>query len=194
MNRYRNLFDALDELRRDKTHLRLLECGVGDGVRACHLLGRWKHLGGGRSAHFIGVDHFERSTINEVSRRISGALPKVGCHILKYVEGVFDTLAPDHKVFDLIVLGGDPSPDVCLEYWRAVAPLLRPETIVMLDNYCDERVDFGCRHLAETLEAEPRDPGRATQFRPKYSVYRLEPVDVVSGIAIRLARVQLAKI
>lgn len=215
MNRYQNLFDALTELRKEKTHLRLLEVGTYDGVRACQLLGFW--LGGEpkRSATYVGFDLFEAMTqeltavelsktrlppsTREVLKRFAGAVPKASVTLRQgNTRQTIPAYVAEHKEpFDLIFIDGGHSLDTIASDWSAAKELMDYGTIVLFDDYYENREDFGCRPQIELIQQEPRHEtalGEAP-FVPKYAVTLLDPVDKYdhTKLEVRMARVQLVK-
>lgn len=215
MTRYQNLFNALNELGETKTHLRLLEVGTYDGVRACQLLGFWLNGNTKRSATYVGFDLFEAMTQEltaaelsktrlppsrrEVLKRISGAVPKASVTLRQgNTRQSIPAYVSEHKEpFDLIFIDGGHSLETIASDWNAVKELMNYDTIVLFDDYYENRDDFGCRPQLDLIRDEPRHDtalGEAP-FVPKYSVTLLDPVDKYdhTKLEVRMARVQLVK-
>lgn len=216
MNRYQNLFEAIKEIRKSgKTHLRLLEVGTYDGVRACQLLGTWFAEGKDLSATYVGFDLFEDMTqeltaaelsksrlppsAREVVRRIASAVPKASVKLQK--GNTRDSLpryvAENPQPFDLIFIDGGHSLDTIASDWNAVKELMDYNTIVLFDDYYENREDFGCRPQLGLIEQIARHDtaGGEAPFVPKYAVTVLDPMDVVphTQLDIRMAKVKLVK-
>lgn len=198
LGRYVHLFRALDRIGRSgRKHLVFLEVGTYDGVRASQLLSTWLKDSAGRTAHYIGFDLFELCT-PEIARaelskerlppresEVKLRLLATGAQVTLFKGFTRDRLVPWSKHTDirpdLIFLDGGHSLDTVASDWGAVARVMGPHTLVLLDDYYEGRDDFGCRPLVNGLDRE------------RYQVVLLDPVDhfTHTGLDIRMVEVTL---
>lgn len=197
-SRYDNLTVALDNLRVNHrvTHLRFLEVGTYDGVRATQLLRRWLGFGEKFTAEYHGFDLFEFLTPQMSKAELSKSkLPPSSLEVMKRMNGLPRTTVKLYKgntretlpksaeelpPMNLIFVDGGHSLETIESDWNAVKQLLDPQTIVLFDDYYENRDDFGCKPLICGLHL----PYRTTL---------LEPVDYIehNNLRIRMARVTL---
>jgi hypothetical protein len=193
VDRYTNLFIALDEIR-DRAllpEIRILEVGTYDGSRARQLLDYW-----GSGTHYHGFDLFDALTPEmsaaEMSKSrlppsraaVRARLDRVGSSISLYQGNTRETLpsvVPTLGPMDLVFVDGGHSLDTIASDWSALQPAIAPGTVVLLDDYYENRDDFGCKRLVRGL-----DPAR-------FRVTLLDPVDHYdhTGLDIRMVRVEL---
>lgn len=199
--RYRNLDLALDELaRRSLPALRYLDIGTYDGVRAAQLLRRW-YAETGRPWHYYGFDLFEHLTpekakqelaksrlpppLVEVHKRLSAVPGKA--HLALFAGDTRELLprmVPNFPAMDLIFLDGGHSLETVRSDWEAIQPLMRPgHTVVLLDDYYENRDDVGCRRLVDQLRRPPQS---------RYSIELLEPVDRYDHTRLTIRMVKIA--
>ncbi len=213
MNRYQNLFDALNEIRQRRTKLRLLEVGTYDGVRASHLLKTWIDGGPTFTAEYYGFDLFEDMTKeltaaelsksrlppsrSEAQKRIAASVKGGAVGLVLHKGNTRETLhkeCPSYSPMDLIFIDGGHSLETIASDWDAVKQLMDKDTIVLFDDYYDNREDFGCRHEIGRIGEIEKFPivGDAT-FVPKYKVELLDPMDRFdhTNLDVRMVKVTL---
>jgi hypothetical protein len=209
IDRYQNLFRTLDELGAAPElggHLSFLEIGTYDGVRAAQLLNHWLRNGDRRTASYVGFDLFENLTPEmsraelsksrlppsrrEVLKRMGAALPKADRWRLRLLPGNTRETLPAFVAAlgagdrpSLVFMDGGHSPETVASDWACVRRLLGPRAVALLDDYYENREDFGCKPLVDGLAADP-----------SLAVRVLDPADHVesTGLVIRMARVSLA--
>lgn len=199
MNRYSNLSNSLAEIAATgAARLNFLEVGTYDGVRAAALLRAWLAGGSDRSASYIGFDLFEQCTpalaVAELSKTrlppakdaVEKLLRATGASVSLFRGFTRETLtawcALPTVAPNLIFVDGGHSLDTIASDWAAIASVMRKDTVVLLDDYYENRQDYGCRVLVDEL-----------QKSAKYRVALLDPVDRFAHTKcdIRMVRVWL---
>ena len=200
-DRYQNLYNAVSEIGlRGSSHLRMLEVGTYDGVRACQLLRFFLSSNHKRSASYWGFDLFEEMTKEmtaaelsksrlppakaEVERRIS-SIAKTAVQLFKgNTRDTIPLVAPKLPKMDLIFIDGGHSLETIASDWDGVKACIDPGTIVLFDDYYENRDDYGCKTLVETVLKQD----------PAYKVRLLEPLDRVehTKLDIRMVELRLA--
>lgn len=197
-SRYDNLKAALEEIRRRGTrHLRLLEVGTYDGVRGASLLRHWMGHDDKFTAEYHGFDLFEGLTEEMSKAELSKSkLPPSAIEVLnrltqvpraavKLYKGNTRTTLPEQAEnlpeMSLIFVDGGHSLETIESDWNSIRGLIGPETIVLFDDYYENRSDFGCKPLIQGLRG--------------YTVELLDPVDHIpqNDLRIRMARVMQQK-
>jgi hypothetical protein len=207
-DRYDNLFRALDELEgRGLVHLRYLEVGTFDGKRAARLCRAWLKKpappGQQRSFHYAGFDLFEDMTAERSKAEFSKSTlpPSVGAvgatltdagaasillkkgdtrHTLKDAVRGLAVHEGGTLPVALVFLDGGHSFGTVASDWKGLQPVIRPETIVLLDDYYHNKPDAGCRELVAQLTAPESG----------YQVEMLEPIDTVPGSGLKIQMVR----
>lgn len=200
MGRYQNLYNAVSEIGiRGGSHLRFLEVGTFDGVRACQLLRFFLSSHHKRSASYWGFDLFEDMTPEMVQSELSKSkLPPSQAQVTQRMSAINnlrvqlfkgntrETLkaqAGNLPKMDLIFIDGGHSLETIASDWDGVKGCIDPGTIVLFDDYYENRDDYGCKNLVETVLRKD----------PAYRVQTLDPVDVVAknGLNIRMVELRL---
>lgn len=200
-SRYDNLKIALATVLHQGTkHLRFLEVGTYDGIRATDLLKTWLSYGPTYSAEYHGFDMFELLTPDMSKAELSKSkLPPSEEEVLASMRKHFntrtkiqlhkgntrETLAFAAKVLpemNLIYVDGGHSLETIASDWENVRQLMMHGTQVLFDDYYENRTDYGCKTLIDELKA-----------RKVYKVDLLDPVDKIeqNGLEIRMAKVTL---
>lgn len=188
-DRYDALYDALDGLSGPGRTLNYLEIGTHSGFRAAALCRYWIDRTGGH-VNYVGFDLFEeadpvrhaheylKSTaappLAEVSRRLH--LPGVVAALVRGDTRVtFPAAVPPGFVPDLVFVDGGHSLETVARDWEGVRAVAGPGTVVVLDDYFENRPDLGCKRLVDGLAD------------PEWLVTPSARVDVVptSGLVIR---------
>lgn len=197
-SRYDNLTTALDDLRLGGklTHLRFLEVGTYDGVRASTLIRRWLGFGDKFTAEYHGFDLFEFLTPQMSKQELSKSkLPPSSVEVMKrmaqlprtsvklYKGNTRETLpkqAEELPPMSLIFVDGGHSLETIESDWNAVKQLMDVGTITLFDDYYENRDDYGCKALVHGLD-------------PRYRMLLCDPVDHIehNNLRIRMARVTL---
>lgn len=199
--RYALLYDAIDTVISSRQeHLCFLEIGTYDGNRAAELLLYWYEQTGGTST-YIGFDLFEdltpqrskaemsKSRLPPSLREVENRLKRVpGSKVYLYKGDTRDTLANfagNVKIpVDVIFMDGGHSLETVASDWSNVEKIAGDKTIVLLDDYYDNRDDFGVQRLVNELKLGP----------VPYRVVLSDPPDVYehTKLSIRMARVTRA--
>lgn len=200
--RYDNLDRIIDQIAEaGGSHLRLMEIGTYDGGRAQEMLWRWaSHTKPARSAEYFGFDLFEQMDQATNTAELSKAkLPPSEATVFKRLSGINgsviwlfkgntrETLKEAAKTFKpmtMIFVDGGHSLETIDSDWGNVKKLMNEDTVVIFDDYYENRQDYGCRNLITRLQSDDA-----------YEVKLLEPVDVIphNGLHIRMVEVRLAK-
>lgn len=196
LDRYINLFRALDDLAKKTQHLRYMEIGTYDGVRAASLLTHWLSVGG-RSAAYFGFDLFDLMTpaMNKIElsktrlppsqKEVEARLKPTGAVINLFRGNTRETLPKEVQQLprmSLIFQDGGHSLETAANDWEYGRRLMDQHTIYLLDDYYVNREDVGCRKLVAGLQ---KDPAR-------HKVVLLEPEDYYAHteLTIRMVRVE----
>lgn len=150
-----------------------LEVGTFDGRRAADLCGWWKRLTGGGRFVYYGFDLFEFLTPERAAAELSKSrlpppaaavrrtLAACGAEATLVVGDTRQTLpafadGPGRGLEpDLVFVDGGHSPETVASDWRAVSRLVGPGTVVVFDDYYDNKPGWGCRDLVDALAADP---------------------------------------
>ena len=187
MIRYEKLLQEIS-LRKPKT---ILEIGTHMGRSAVNMIEEAQKFND--NIVYYGFDLFELMTedykkyefhgksncnIQEPSRR----LDKTGCKYHLKVGNTRKTLLkfePDQQI-DFVFIDGGHSVDTIESDWNNIKKLMDQDTVVMFDDYYDNRDDVGCKKVVDSI-IEASD----------YKVELLEPVDYVekNDLYIRFVKV-----
>ena len=207
-NRYGNLIEALDTLQyRGVQHLRYLEVGTYNGVRAGQLLENWLGRNDRTTATYYGFDLF--AVLSEEMRKTEFSKSKPTpprdvarenilfrlkfikhavkrCDINLFQGNTRETLPKVCSRFpemSLIFIDGGHSLETIRSDWNAVKNLMGFNTVVLFDDFYEGRDDVGCLSLIRELSDASN-----------YCVEKLGPVDHVdsTGLDIRMIKVTLA--
>lgn len=121
---------------------------------------------------------------SEVEQRIS-AVSKVSVQLFKgNTRDTIKLVAPKLPKMDLIFIDGGHSLETIASDWEGVKVCIDPGTIVMFDDYYENRDDYGCKTLVETV----------LKPDPAYKVRLLDPLDKVerTKLDIRMVELRLA--
>lgn len=196
-DRYQNLVTALDRLSaRGCSHLRYLEVGTYDGVRTEKLLRHWLATGKTRSAAYYGFDLWEELTPEMSKAELSksrlppsevvvlkrlSAIPKCAIHLYKGFSSVtLPKTCPNlPRPMDLIFIDAGHSLASIKNDWECCSRLMGPTTVVLFDDYYENKSDYGCQSLIKSLDET-------------YKIEMLDPADNgANGLLIRMVKVQL---
>lgn len=207
LDRYEALFSVLEDLAADrKEDVYFLEVGVYNGRRAANLCRYWREQTGGRF-NYVGFDLFEdmdpATNTAELSKPVLppscdsvAATLKAAGAVAELIRGntretlpaFADRVAGAKYVYkpDVIFLDGGHSLDTIASDWAALRQIVQPNTVVLLDDYYENRNDFGCKQLVTGLLGEKNPDGA-----PVWSVELMNPVDIIesSGLVIRMVKV-----
>ena len=84
------------------------------------------------------------------------------------------------RYIDFVFIDGGHSVETIASDWGHIKHLMDRETVVIFDDYYENRNDFGCKDLIDSLE---KDKG--------YNIEKLDPIEIVekNNIHLRLAKV-----
>tara|TARA_R100000008_G_scaffold85460_1_gene75458 strand:+ start:4894 stop:5484 length:591 start_codon:yes stop_codon:yes gene_type:complete len=188
--RYVTLIEEVAK-RKPKT---ILEIGTHCGNSAIHMVNEAKkHVGRNDDVFYYGFDIFDWGDKEFMESEFNGKrsaklgktklrLDKAGINNKLHVGNTKNTLkkfSPD-RFIDFVFIDGGHSVETIASDWGYVKHLMDRETVVIFDDYYENRDDFGCKNLIDSLE---KDDG--------YNVERLDPLEIVekNDIHLRLAKV-----
>jgi hypothetical protein len=195
--RYDNLGRALETIYRQGVNvLRFMEIGTYDGNRAVSLLKWWTARDKKNSAEYYGFDLFEDLTPEKSKAELSKsklppaievvqakfAMPRVRAQLMK--GETCQTLQAKRlsklPMMNLIYIDGGHSLETIHNDWTASIQLAEADTIILFDDYYENRTDFGCKTLVDQLIANGG-----------YNVELLDPLDEVpaNNLKIRMVKV-----
>jgi len=206
MDRYKNLFSALDEIAARQSTLRIMEVGTYDGIRAASLLRHWQLKHPENAAAYFGFDLFEDLTPEKSKAELSKSkLPPPLGAVLKRLEATGATIkltkgdtcktlpaaaanVDDIGPMDLVFLDGGHSLETIASDWKAVSRFMVRGSIALLDDYYENREDFGCQKEVRRIAMEVN-----SKKEQRWRVGILDPVDHVehNGLYIRMVRIEL---
>lgn len=148
-----------------------------------------------KNIHYYGFDLFEYYT--EEVKLVEGY--KTGIPILKDVNNFlkktkaniqlfkgftkntlpeFILQTEEYPVYDFIFIDGGHSLETIAFDWFWCRKIIHRNTVVIFDDYFEDRLDFGCKHLIDNIG-------------PGYKVEILPPQDVFPDKKINFAKVTL---
>lgn len=189
--RYKTLIEEVAK-RKPKT---IVEIGTWRGINAAKMINEAKKYND--KIKYYGFDLFDmpqdmkieelHSKSNATKKEAKSNIKETGADFEIIVGNTKETLKdfqPEESI-DFVFIDGGHSLDTIENDWSAMRRIIDKDTVVIFDDYYDNRVDIGAKPLVDILE-EYRF-GRFKVFR----VERLEPLDVFkdADLEIRLAKV-----
>jgi len=178
----------------------VMEIGTYNGNRAVSMCKFWKGLVPNSTFYYVGFDLFEdmdtRTNAAELSKKVlppsrqevqkkimdAGAIVELHKGNTRVTLPKYANKEPYlvHTLPDLIFIDGGHSLETIASDWEAVSKLMRPDAVVLFDDYYMNREDYGCKTLVTKLQQDPQ-----------YSVELLYPIDHVAqtGLDIRMVKV-----
>lgn len=170
MNRYKNIFDIINEIKPQT----IMEIGTWNGVNAVKMIKtaqRWRD-----SVCYYGFDLFEDFT--EAKKEFCPKIPAkyedvvnrfsdIHCRVELIKGNTHKTLAKFVATpIDLIFMDGGHSLETIQSDWNNIQKFISVKTTILLDDYYINRNDVGCQNLVKDLIAST-----------KWAVEPLEPID-----------------
>lgn len=168
----------------------IMEIGVWHGYTAKKMIeAALRHH---NEVRYIGFDLFEDITDKEIVAEQSKTTKASYNNVRSLLENIQyanvelykgytrDTipLVPT-ELMDLIFLDGGHSLETIKSDWHNIQRFIHGKTVIMLDDYWENRTDAGCKHLVDDLKL--RDVN--------WDIALLNPVDVFPEKRIRMVRV-----
>lgn len=168
-----------------------MEIGVWNGNHAKQMIQAALHYH--NEIKYIGFDLFENITDEEIQLEASKSvkanyeavrqlLEKIpGADVKLYVGYTRETIpvVPTEPI-DFIFMDGGHSVETIKSDWNNIQRFIHADTIVLFDDYWENRTDFGCKLLLDELYTR----------KVNWQVDFLNPVDVFPEKRIRMARVK----
>ena len=203
--RYDNLMSAVADTAKsgnaDDVYC-IMEVGTFNGNRAREMISK-AFAAGRKKVRYWGYDLFEDMTQQDYDSELSkSTLAPSAKEVRKFILAPYkghkllpevfltkgntrSTLATAASLQlvaplpDLIFIDGGHSLDTVDSDWENCARLVMPTTVILLDDYYENKPTHGCQHLVASLAN-----------RPGWSVELLDPVDAPSsGLRIRMVKV-----
>lgn len=158
--RYKYLFTNI----RDNKSRKIMEIGTWDGLRAEEMIKVAKKIHGNK-VEYYGFDLFEGLNDiiyeKEVSKKppslagVKKRLEKIDCSVnlykgdtLKVLPEVIEQLPK----MDFIFIDGGHSLETIDNDWRHAKKLMSVNTVVIFDDYWEDRNDAGCKKIIEAID------------------------------------------
>ncbi len=142
---------------------------------------------------YYGFDIFDWADSDFMAKEFNGKVPPVLAQTRKRLkrEGIQHKLmvgntnstlskfSPDRQI-DFVFIDGGHSVETIESDWNNIKKFMDDETVVIFDDYYENRDDFGCKKLIDELLQDKT-----------FSVEKLEPIEIVekNNIHLRLAKV-----
>jgi predicted O-methyltransferase YrrM len=176
--RYDNIIKIIDKLK-PKT---ILEVGTHGGFTAIKMINCAKRHN--KDIKYYGFDLFEDMTSNikklelhakrDVKRKeAEKGISKTGCEYEFIVGNTVDTMPnfnPDRPI-DFVFVDGGHSLDTIASDWSNIERIMNDHTVVVFDDYYENRDDFGCKSLINSLKKQSM-----------FKIELLNPVDKVPAM------------
>jgi len=157
-NRYRNLTRAIRKFKPQT----ILEVGTHRGSRAVEMINYAKQYN--NDIKYYGFDLFEDMTPNVKEREFHGKcdvtreeaenkISKTGSEYELIVGNTIDTMPdfnPDRPI-DFVFIDGGHSIATIASDWSNIERIMSDHTIVLFDDYYENRDDVGCKSLIDSL-------------------------------------------
>ena len=178
--RYDNITKIIDKFK-PKT---ILEVGTHSGSTAVKMINCAKRHN--KDVKYYGFDLFEDMTSNvkklelhakrDVKRKEAEKnISKTGCEYEFIVGNTIDTMSsfsPDRPI-DFVFIDGGHSLDTIASDWSNVKRMMSDHTVVIFDDYYENRDDFGCKSLINSLK--------------KQDIFKIELLDPVDTVPATMA-------
>jgi len=190
--RYDNIAKTIDKFK-PKT---ILEVGTHSGGRAAEMINCAKQYN--NNIKYYCFDLFEDMTPNvkelelhakrDVKRKEAEKnISKTGSEYEFIIGNTIDTMPsfnPDRPV-DFVFIDGGHSLDTIASDWSNIERIMNDHTVVVFDDYYENRDDFGCKSLINSLKEQGM-----------FTIELLDPVDQVPAmhgkdiLHVRLVRIR----
>ena len=98
-----------------------------------------------------------------------------------FMKAEFKKFSPDRYI-DFVFIDGGHSVETIESDWNYIKHLMGKQTVVVFDDYYENRDDFGCKKLIDNLQKEKN-----------YKIEKLDPLEVVEKNNIELRLVKVTK-
>jgi len=163
--RYSNLFIEITKLKPKS----IIEIGVFSGLHAEEMINCAQKFN--KKISYYGFDLFEGYTEEikktegfkagtPVEKDVFSKLKKTGAKVQLFKGFTTDTLSKfvqenNELKVDFIFIDGGHSPETIRNDWFWCQKLMHEQTVVLFDDYLDDRFDFGCKNLIDN-ELDPK--------------------------------------
>lgn len=192
--RYQQLFDEIKRIEAK----RILEIGTWNGNRAIKMIAAADSVSDG-TVEYVGFDLFEDLTNDLYNYEISKFPPDLNtvkdklsqqtkAHVTLVKGNTMETLpqfvSETSFVPDFVFIDGGHALETIQNDWNAVSKLMSKKTVVIFDDYWQNREDQGARPIVDTIDTE------------RYTVEIMPVLDSVNNpdfgrLDIRFAKVTL---
>ena len=188
LGRYKTLIAEVEN-RKPKT---ILEVGTHRGNSAITMVNKAKEYND--DVFYYGFDIFDWGNEEFMDREFNGKshanigkakrrLRREGVEHKLFAGNTVRTLAkfsPERQI-DFVFIDGGHSIETVESDWKNVEKFMDDETVVIFDDYYENRDDYGCKTLIDELDKDPN-----------FLVDRLDPIEIVekNNIHLRLAKVK----
>lgn len=166
----------------------ILEVGVWRGIRAKEMIMVAQQVS--PLICYYGFDLFENMTADVKEKELHAKanakkaeaesnIKSCDCEYELIIGNTRDTLPKfkPQRAIDFVFIDGGHSIGTIQSDWDCISKLMHARTLVIFDDYYENRDDVGCRTLIDNLP-------------DKYQVTKMDPIDSVNGLKIRLVKVR----
>lgn len=187
LGRYETLINEVAK-RQPKT---ILEVGTHMGNSAIAMVNKAKEYND--DVFYYGFDIFDWADKDFMTKEFNGKVPPTFSIVRKRLKkediphkltignttSTLPKFSPDRYI-DFVFIDGGHSLETIESDWNNIKYFMDDETVVIFDDYYENRTDVGCKNLIDKLEQED-----------DYKVKRLDPLEIVekNNIHLRLAKV-----
>lgn len=192
MLRYGNIIKTIKKFK-PKT---ILEVGTHSGIRAAEMINCAKKYND--NVKYYGFDLFEGMTSDvkelelHAKRNVKRGeaeknIAKTGSEYEFIIGNTIDTMPnfkPDRPI-DFVFIDGGHSLETIASDWSNIERIMNDDTVVVFDDYYDNRNDFGCKSLINSLKEQN-----------VFAIELLDPMDHIpatqekESLDIRLVRIK----
>jgi len=185
--RYKTLIDQVAK-RQPKT---ILEIGTHMGNSAIAMVNEAREYND--DVFYYGFDIFDWADKAFMEQEFNGKVPPTLSNVRKRLKkeniphkliignttNTLPKFSPDRYI-DFVFIDGGHSLETIESDWNNIKYFMDNKTVVIFDDYYENRSDVGCKNLIDKLDQEN-----------EYTVERLDPLEVVekNNIHLRLAKV-----
>ena len=187
IDRYETLITEVAK-RQPKT---ILEVGTHMGNSAIAMVNKAREYND--DVFYYGFDIFDWANKDFMKQEFNGKVPPTLSRVRKRLKkenithkltignttNTLPKFSPDRYI-DFVFIDGGHSLETIESDWNNIKYFMDDETVVIFDDYYENRTDVGCKNLIDKLEQED-----------DYKVKRLDPLEIVekNNIHLRLAKV-----
>jgi len=187
LGRYETLINEVAK-RQPKT---ILEVGTHMGNSAIAMVNKAREYND--DVFYYGFDIFDWANKDFMKQEFNGKVPPTLSRVRKRLKkenithkltignttNTLPKFSPDRYI-DFVFIDGGHSLETIESDWNNIKYFMDDETVVIFDDYYENRIDVGCKNLIDKLEQEG-----------DYKVKILDPLEIVekNNINLRLAKV-----